>query len=131
MKSVQGAIEFLTVNLKYASSEQIEKLRSLVLTKDEIRDDGKFNILSEVQAQMDMVRKLRKRIESSEDLAVREIRDLVTSSTQLFAMLTKMNNEIVNQDRIRKIEEAVITTIKSLTPEAQDCFFTELEKRLP
>jgi hypothetical protein len=45
-------------------------------------------------------------------------------------MLTKYSSEMVNQDRIKKIEAAVVEAITTLPKEIQEKYFETLEKLL-
>lgn len=130
--STEEAANFLEENYQYISkSDETTIIKALsnigVMRKPATFEE--FDMLDEVQEQMQMVRDLRKTIMAS-DSNTRDVKDLITSSTQLFTMLTKMKSEINNQDKLSKIEEATVTAVKSLPLEAQGLFFDTLEELL-
>ena len=130
--STEEAANFLEENYQYISkSDETTIIKALsnigVMRKPATFEE--FDMLDEVQEQMQMVRDLRKTIMAS-DSNTRDVKDLITSSTQLFTMLTKMKSEINNQDKLSKIEEATVTVVKSLPLEAQGLFFDTLEELL-
>lgn len=127
--STEEAVSFLDEHYKYVSDDDLVQLKRIVSRFDNTDHDD-FDILSEVKAQMKVVRDLRKKI-SMETSPTRDVKDLVASSTQLFSMLTKMQSEINNQHRLKQIEEAVLEAIRLQDQVTQDRFFQKLEELLP
>jgi hypothetical protein len=127
---IEESLEFLKENAKYLRPNHERVLLEIL---DEIGAQYKlesFDVLDEVKEQMRVVRNLRRNLEGK-DASARELRDLAGASTQLFTMLTKMQGEITNQDRLQKIEEAVVETMKVMDKPTQDLFFKTLEELLP
>jgi uncharacterized protein YecE (DUF72 family) len=80
---------------------------------------------------MTYLKTFRKQIIAKGDAAsTREIKDMIQASTSLFTMLTKMNEDITNQDRLRKIENATVEVVRSLPLKEQERFFVLLEQAL-
>jgi hypothetical protein len=88
-------------------------------------------MLVEVQEQMQMVRLLRAQITSlGANANPKDLQALVSTSTSLFAMLTKYSDQMINQERIKKIELSVAAAIKTLDLEVQEAYFDNLERLL-
>lgn len=134
--SIDEAVDFLASNAKYISDAAFRRLRNLQpmrpLPSLPGESAGKFDLLAEVQEQMAVVQALRRKLTDVDalDVSPRDLKDLITTSTSLFSMLTKQHNDIMNQDRVRKIEAATVSVILTLPQEMQDKFFGELHKSL-
>lgn len=131
--SIRDVLDFLEANWKYAKKEEKESLAKLlnaVYVPEKVIDEP-IDMLTEVQEQMKMLRVLRSQITSlGVDANPKDLQSLVSTSTSLFAMLTKYSNDMVNQDRIKKIEAAVVESVKTLSEEVQTHFFGKLEELL-
>jgi hypothetical protein len=130
-------ITTLEENSKYLSEREIGRLSRITgkeavsamisnSTGSEIFDD----LLIEVNSQLAYLKNLRQRVIDRENAPVRELKDLMQTTSALFKMLTQMNKDITNQDRLRKIEMATVEAVKTLNVDAQQAFFDELERRL-
>jgi len=136
---IADVLSWLEKNLKYADhSDRVALAALLNVSYTEInpshtdfRIDSPVDILDEVQEQMKLVRTIRMQIHSKGlDANPKDLQSLVGVTTTLFAMLTKYNADIMNQDRIKSIENAVTHSIKTLSPEIQEAYFAELERLL-
>jgi Zn-dependent M16 (insulinase) family peptidase len=134
--SISEVLSYLEENFKYATHEDRKRLAELLnvafdsVTHEPV-EDGPIDMLSEVQAQMQMVRMIRKQIIALGSKAnPKDLQSLVSTSTSLFGMLTKYSNDIINQDRIKAIESAVVEAIKDLGPDVQGEYFRKLEELL-
>ena len=136
MHSVQDAIDFLTTHQKYISKDQMNSLAALtgvaLNTSNPLSSvpaptlPTSSDFVTELSEQLEMVKTLRSAIDGDDP---RQIKDLVSASTTLFSMITKLNEDILNQQRIRKIENATVEAIKSLPEEAREAFYMVLEER--
>lgn len=94
-----------------------------------------FSLADEVNAQIRMVRALRATI-LDEDGAIiqgssaRDAKEVISSSSTLLTSLMKFHEKIINQDRMRLIEQATIEAIKTLPDEQQEKFFSYLSEKL-
>lgn len=95
-----------------------------------------FNLSDEVNSQIRVVRSLRNMIMDQETGAIKEghsardAKELISSSNTMLASLMKFHDKIINQDRIRAVEQATIEAVKDLPQESQDRFFDRLEAAL-
>ena len=126
MHSVQDAIDFLAKNQKYISREQLTELSALIPSKILPTLPTSSDFVSELSEQLEMVKTLRSAIDGDDP---RQIKDLVSASTTLFSMITKLNDDILNQQRIRKIENATVEAIKTLPEESREAFYVALGER--
>jgi len=94
-----------------------------------------FDVSSEINAQIKMVRTLRAKLEveiSTNDSKTtsRDMKEAIAAGSSMMSTLMKYHKEIVNQDRLRMVEEATIEAVKSLPEEHQTEFFRVLELHL-
>ena len=140
--SIAELIDLLKQYRKYVTSGQLAELTDFVQsfsTADTplYTDEGDLfekpvenvaDLTKEIQELVNFIKVVRKRVAAKGDTATaREIKDMIQASSSLFTMLTKMNEEITNQNRLRKIEDASIQAIRTLPEEQQQLFFTRLE----
>jgi len=139
--SLDELLEALDTHKRYLSDDQVLRihdiLRSVSLDDDSIGADSKAipadkilnGLMQEIQHQLEYVTKLRKSV-TSRTSTTQEMKNMVQATSSLFTMLTKMNTEISNQDRLRKVELATVAAVNILPEDAQNVFFTELERLL-
>jgi len=85
----------------------------------------------EMELQISNLRTMRQRITAqTESPDTKQLKDLTTATTSLYTMFTKMNETMLNQSRIHKIEVAVTKAMKTLPDAAQKTFLKELERLL-
>lgn len=141
--SIDDVLAYLKKHFKYATHAHRIELAEILkvpfrLDKPaasgqpgEFRIDNSFDILEEVKEQMGLVRILRAQIlKAGVQASPKDLQSLVSTTTSLFAMLTKYSSEIHNQDRIKSIETAVTELISEMVPELQTRYFNRLEELL-
>lgn len=124
--SIAEALEFLVKHRKYLTTEHKNTLSNLSSGASQ-GNIQTLDIVKEVQEQLRVVRNMRIAIDQGDHRAVK---DLVSVSTSLLTLLTKLQGEIVTRDRLRRIEEVTVETIKVLPPESQQEFFSRMEQAL-
>jgi hypothetical protein len=97
--------------------------------------DGKedFDLRQEVIDQMMAVRALRRSVVSANgrlEAGTRDTKEALSASTSLLSLLTKIQAEVWNMDRIRTIQKTTIDVLKDIDPALQNTFVTLLEERL-
>lgn len=141
MKDLALSVEEIIGHLRsvwvYVTHEERKELAGLLGLKLELgmsndhADDSPVEIIEEVKEQLKMVRHIRKSIMSMGDKAnPKELQSLVSTSSTLFATLTKYSNDIENQEKVKKIESATLEALKLLESEVQEVFFDALTKYL-
>jgi len=139
--SLDELLEALDTHKRYLTDDQIHRIKDILRTV--ALDDGDVNadtkaipadkilngLMLEIQHQLEYVTTLRKSV-TSRSSTTQEMKNMVQATSSLFTMLTKMNTEISNQDRLRKVELATVAAINTLPEAAQQTFFTELERLL-
>jgi hypothetical protein len=133
--SIDGLLDLLESHKKYWGAEHVMRLAAMLpghQPADEVTGAVILgNLMEEVQAQMAYLKNFRRSVTAKGNGASsREIKDMIQSSTTLFTMLTKMQMNITNQDRLAKIEEATVSAIRTLSTELQQQFFRDLELAL-
>jgi hypothetical protein len=130
--SIDQLLDKLDTNKKYITDSQASRMANIAnRTTDLASGDSMGDLLTEVQAQMICLKSFRKRVADRGDAATtRDLKDMIQASTSLFTMLTKMNEGITNQERLRKVEQATIEAIKTLPGANQQVFFSVLEESL-
>lgn len=94
----------------------------------QITDD--FDLKAEIMEQMMAVRTLRERATEGDPLSIRETKEALSATTSLLTLLTKINGEVYNQDRVRLLQICTIEVLKDLDPVLQDKFVDLLEAKL-
>jgi len=94
-----------------------------------------FDISNEVNEQIKAVRALRSLVMDdsgniNEGYTARDAKELIGSSNTLLGSLMKFHDKIINQNRMRLIEQATIEAVKTLPEEQQELFFTKLQSGL-
>ena len=131
--SIDEILDLLEKYRKYMDETQLARLYGLF--PDEpvtaAEDNEETDLLVELKSLIKYVRTIRRKLEKKGDEATaREIKDLIQSSSSLFGMVTKLNETILTQTRLRQVETATITTIQSLPEAQQQAFFALLEANL-
>lgn len=131
-REAQDAFEALRDRLQYLNAPDQRELQRLLSTELQLDGDDfdhEFDLQEEVNAQLRMLRSLRSRADR-ENLSVRETRDVLSSASTLIQMLIKEQEKVVNIDRLRTIEKAVVEAVQTLPQEQQDIFLKNLEGKL-
>lgn len=94
-----------------------------------------FDLASEVNEQIKVVRALRKKVldengDIAEGYGARDAKELVASANTLLGNLMKFHDKIINQNRMRLIEQATVEAVKTLPDEQQEVFFSKLQEGL-
>lgn len=95
-------------------------------------DTFSMDLIAEAAELKALVTKLRKYL-STQSLAedsVGELSKLISTSTTLFTLLMKHQRELINMDRLRKIEVAVCKALEDLPAAKQQLFLSTLEELL-
>lgn len=94
-----------------------------------------FDLAGEVNEQIKAVRALRSMVISedgkiADGYTARDAKELIASANTLLGSLMKFHDKIINQNRMRLIEQAAIEAVKTLPEEQQELFFTKLQEGL-
>ena len=134
--AIQDVINYLAQHKKYVTiplRQQLIDVLDLVSLiegqKPKYYSDEPVDIVEEVQEQLKLVRQIRLEVSESET-KTKDLSDLVRTSNTLFATLTKYNNDIENQEKVKKLERATVSSLSELAPEEQEKFLNELERVL-
>lgn len=105
------------------------KALSVVVPNPVVKD---FDLKHEVMQQMEAVRALRERATDplGPPISIKETKEALSATTSLLTLLTKINGEVYNQDRIRLLQVATIEVLRELSPVLQAKFVNLLEERL-
>ena len=133
--AIDELIQILNHHRNYVEPEHLLSLhaflRSFGQTPADESTGNVSDLRDEIRKLVAYIKTMRERIEDKGELATsREIKDMIQSSSSLFAMLTKLDDEITNQARLRKVEEATLEAIKTLPATARQVFFDVLEEKL-
>lgn len=100
-----------------------------------VEDDGTFDLLAEVEAQLKLARLIRSTVLSKDDEnrivgTVRDAKDALSACTTLLSILHKLYEEIYNQNRMRAIEQATEKALKDVSEDVHQAFLENLQKAL-
>lgn len=90
--------------------------------------DASFDMAAEIGEQIKLARLLRDAVQGGG--TPRDIKEAVTASNTHLSLLVKLQERVLNMNRIQKVEEATLLVLKTLDPALADKFTEELEKLL-
>lgn len=158
--SIELCLDFLENHAKYLTEEHLTRLSALaparieyieattpipeppkqeVLGFDseidtaelETSGDPMLDLRAQLGEQMKLLQILRQNVaKKASKLSSRDLKDLVNTTNSVFSMLVRLDDTILNQDRARKLEAAVVETVKSLSEDQQAVFFQKFEDNL-
>lgn len=65
-----------------------------------------------------------------ESIPANQVAQVINSVTGILKDLVKMQTDLYNAERVKKLEAALVGTIRTLPEEQQDAFFTRYERAL-
>jgi ABC-type amino acid transport substrate-binding protein len=94
-----------------------------------------FDLAQEVGEQIKAVRAVRQQVMTAdgsvaEGMTPRDMKEVVTSGTTLLGSLMKFHKEVINMDRLRKLEQAVIDVLMEEDEDLKNRVLAKLEERL-
>lgn len=131
-REAMDAFEALKTRLEYLNpidQRELKRLLTIELGEDGDDFDHDFDLKEEINAQLRMLRTMRSRAER-ENISTRELKETLTASSSLITMLIKEQEKVVNIDRLRTVERAVVEAIKEQSHEVQEAFLSFLEGKL-
>lgn len=131
-REAMDAFEALKTRLEYLNpidQRELKRLLTIELGEDGDDFDHDFDLKEEINAQLRMLRTMRSRAER-ENISTRELKETLTASSSLITMLIKEQEKVVNIDRLRTVERAVVEAIKDQPHEVQEAFLSFLEGKL-
>lgn len=134
-----AAIDFIVKNKMFLTPQDKERLATLVQAQtsnslpvpqppQEPTDIFQVDLSSAASAFQDALKRLKTTQAQNADVA--EVGKLLTTMSSVFTMLQKAQAEVINIDRLRKVEQATIDCIKKLPEPTQDEFLTALKEKL-
>ena len=108
------------------SDENYEEIAQTVASAED------FDLKSEIMQQMLAVRALRERATDPDGppVSIKETKEALSATTSLLTLLSKINGDVYNQDRVRLLQVATIEVLKEVNPALQEKFVDLLEARL-
>ena len=115
-----------------------KRLRTVyVITLGTSGDNGSggedFDLHQEIVDQLRAVKALRKSVVSSSgnlEAGIRDTKEALSATTSLLTLLTKIQGDVYNQDRIRTVQKVTIEVLNDVDPALRERFMKLLEERL-
>lgn len=94
-----------------------------------------FDLAQEVGEQIKAVRAIRQQVMNTdgsvaEGMTPRDMKEVVSSGTTLLSSLMKFHKEVINMDRLRKLEQAIIDVLMEEDEDLKNRVVAKLEERL-
>lgn len=92
-----------------------------------------FDLHGEIVEQINAVRSLRNSVLNDRGeitASTREVKEALTTATQMISLLVKSEAEVRNMDRIRQLEIAVTEALKDIDPALQKQVISAMERRV-
>lgn len=131
-KSIKQAVEYI-VNAPHAYLHKSEenKLRNYLGLATRISTDNtNTDLLRILDNQLGLLEAEMNKV-SSEKGSARDVKDIVTSTTPLISTIVKLKSEIINMDRLQKIEQVVVEVMSTFSPEQVEMFKQKMKEKLP
>lgn len=127
-------IDFLIERKRFLPREVKDRLRDNFGSSGDNGSGGEdFDLHQEIVDQLRAVKALRKSVVSSSgnlEAGIRDTKEALSATTSLLTLLTKIQGDVYNQDRIRRVQKTTIEVLNDVDPELRDKFVTLLEQRL-
>lgn len=110
-------IAFLANHQHRLRQDHWDALRDFVHPTDDDdrpRTVEEFSLSDEVMHTVNLIRKMRSRLEADGFQDMRATKDTVTAATQLLTQLTKVQDQIWNMERLKKLEDAVVASMREM-----------------
>ena len=120
-EDLEDSVAFICAHARFLNANQRSRLRAVSRetgeTPQEIIYGADFQLGEEVEAQIRAVRAIRDHVldrhgNIKEGVMLREAKDVVTSGGQLLSTLMKFHKEVVNMERLRRLEQAVVAVLR-------------------
>lgn len=135
--NLESEVDAVAANAESLTLDQVSLLFQALQPHmdDSVVYGAEFDLSSEVQAQIKMVRAMRRSVITDAGIALpgisaRELKEVVSASTTLLTTLTKSHDKIMGYERMRALEAATVAAVEGLSEASQRAFFTTLEEKL-
>lgn len=137
-------VNTLLTHRHYLSQAQVDRIaRALRIDVEEsaprqaagMEYGADFDMAYEVQQQITAVRAIRDHVMDSrgrlrEGITARDAKEVVTSGSTLLSSLMKFHSSVVNMERLRLLERAVVEVLREEDDDLRDRVLTRLAQRL-
>lgn len=142
MADLEQSVEFIVSLSHKVSEEQWNRLYRCLAhrfetsrSETEVVYDANFSLADELQSQIMAVRAIRQRIMSSQgvisdDITTREAKEVISSGSTLLGSLMKYHEKVVNMERLRLLESAVIEALGEVQDDVKDKVLVKMEEKL-
>lgn len=128
-REASDAFDALVPRLEFLTAEQARllerKVQALRGTEGE-EFSGDFDLQVEITQQLRLLREMRTRA-MSEGSSVREMKEVMTGASSLITTLIREQEKVINMDRLRYVEQAVVECLKTLPDDVQQAFMKKME----
>ncbi len=142
-EDLESTVMHLCQHIKYLSNQQKMKLKAALalfeppppVVTQEVNYDASFDLAGEMAAQIKAVRAIRAHVFDAqgnikEGISSREAKEVISSGSTLLASLMKYHKDVMNMDRLRKLEQSVVEALKDVDPDLQEDVMQRLEERM-
>lgn len=125
-------VDFIITRRHFLLPAEIAMLRMYFGAETPTKTEASIDIAKEVSEQLHALKTLRSTLIHGNQItgSPKEVKDLISASTSLLSLLSKTQEDIWNQDRIRSMELTLLSILNDLDPELKDKFVAEMERRL-
>ncbi len=134
---IEDCIAVLRECADQLTSEQAESIIRMVRQHhaDKVEFGAAFDMGEEIGQQLTLARAMRARLldengKLSQRFSAKEAKEVTSASTSLINVLTRTMKEVLNFQRLLKIENAVKAAVATMPEDAQEEFLSELKRQL-
>ena len=144
-EDVSAALEQVLTYIRYTTKDQRRALGEALRRLDpetkptdaapEVEYGASFDLVQEVERQIAAVRAVRDTVIGEDGKILpgtssREAKEVIASGSTMLNTLMKFHSQVVNMDRIRRLEASVVEVLKEADPELAREVVDKLEQRL-
>lgn len=120
----------LPIHLDKLELQDLLALRALIDEKLPVKSLKDLNIEQELTLQLLSVQGLQRDVLTDDDTPANQKAQTANAVAAALATLAKLQIEVYNSERLKRVEQVLIETLQTLPPEAQEAFLQLYEERL-
>ena len=120
----------LQVDLHAMSVDQLIEMRRQIEDLLPVKDLKDLNLARELVLQVQALQALQQRVIEDLDTPVNQVAQVANSLSSALINLVKLQTDVYNSERLKKIEADLVECLQNLPMEAQTAFFEKYEAAL-
>lgn len=116
-----------SVNLDHLTLQQLLTLRGEVEKRLPVKNLREINLARELVLQLQSNQELQNRVLQDPEIPANQVAQTMNSTAAVLQQLIRLQTEVHNSERLKKIEQKLIEALNTLPSEAQEAFLETYE----